>query len=275
MGRSVVIRMCQLLGMNSLKPANLGFSLEGFLRRGGETDEHADGWGMAYYADRRCLLLIDEAAAARSQMARWVQQQHPERSRNVIAHIRKATRGTVTARNCHPFVRQFQGREWAFAHNGTLDMARLPVPQHFEAVGDTDSERAFCLLLDALLDCFGETSPGLEAMLACLGRVSGEIAALGTFNYVLSDGESLLAHRTTELHYVERAYPFGEAHLLDCSVGIDFAQHNNLDDRMVIVATRPLTDEDWRPLPVGEVVAFAAGHRLVVGDVSVPARFAV
>lgn len=254
--------MCQLLGMNSLKPANLSFSLEGFLRRGGETDEHVDGWGLAYYEDARCQLLIDEAAAARSPMARWVQQQHPERSRNIIAHIRKATRGAVRASNCHPFVRYFWGKEWAFAHNGTVAQEQLPRPQHFVPVGDTDSELAFCLILDALQGRFGETQPALPELWACLQEVSAEIAAHGVFNFVLSNGEMLFARRSTFLHYVERAYPFGSAHLLDCPIGIDFAQHNHLDDRMVIIATQPLTDEVWHPLPVGEVVVFAGGRRL-------------
>jgi predicted glutamine amidotransferase len=254
--------MCQLLGMNSLKPADLSFSLKGFLRRGGETAEHADGWGIAYYDARRCQLLIDEVAAAHSLMARWIQQQHPERSCNVIAHIRKATRGAVTASNCHPFVRQLWGREWAFAHNGTLDLKGLPLLRHFETVGETDSERAFCQILDSLVERFGHVQPDLADLCACLDEVSQRIAQSGTFNYVLSNGEILLAHRSTELYYVERAYPFGQAHLLDCPIGIDFAQHNHLDDRMVIIATQPLTDEAWLPLPVGRVVAFSGGRRV-------------
>lgn len=257
--------MCQLLGMNSLKPATLSFSLEGFLRRGGETDEHADGWGMAFYEERRCQLLIDEAAAARSELAQWLQQ-NPRRSRNMIAHIRKATCGAVTVTNCHPFVREVRGLEWTFAHNGTVDHGRLPKPKHFEAVGDTDSEHAFCHLLDALEDRFGDQPPKLADLLACLTETSRKIAALGTFNYILSNGEILFAHRSTHLHYLQRAYPFGRAQLLDCPVGIDFSLHNHLDDRMVIIATQPLTDETWVSLPQGKVVAFAEGGVVKLGN---------
>ena len=41
--------MCQLLGMNSRLPASLTLSFSGFARRGGATDHHADGWGIAFF----------------------------------------------------------------------------------------------------------------------------------------------------------------------------------------------------------------------------------
>lgn len=253
--------MCQLLGMNSLKPAELSFSLAGFLRRGGETDEHADGWGIALYEEQGCKLVIDEQASAHSPVAEWVQQ-NTGRSRNVIAHIRKATQGEVTATNCHPFMRQLWGQEWCFAHNGNLDTNKLARAEIFLPCGQTDSELAFCLLFDALIKRFGEQAPPIATLHAALDELTAEIAVAGTFNYVLSNGELLFAHRSTELHYVERAWPFGRAQLIDCPLGIDFAQHNQRDDRMIIIATRPLTDEHWKPLPVGKVTMFKGGRLL-------------
>ena len=41
--------MCQLLGMNCNVPTDIVFSLTGFQQRGGATDEHADGWGIAFF----------------------------------------------------------------------------------------------------------------------------------------------------------------------------------------------------------------------------------
>lgn len=267
--RAVVRIMCQLLGMNSLKPAELGFSLAGFLRRGGETDEHADGWGIALYEELGCKLVIDERASASSPVAEWVQR-NTGRSRNVIAHIRKATQGEVTATNCHPFVRHLWGQEWCFAHNGNLDTSKLGRPEKFIPCGQTDSELAFCLLFDALLKRFGEQAPPEPLLRAALSEISAGIAAAGTFNYVLSNGDALFAHRSTELHYVERAWPFGRAQLLDCLCEIDFARHNQPDDRMIILATQPLTNEDWQPLPIGRVSTFRGGRLL--GDEGPEAR---
>ena len=41
--------MCQLLGMNCNTPTDILFSFDGFRRRGGLTDHHADGFGIAFF----------------------------------------------------------------------------------------------------------------------------------------------------------------------------------------------------------------------------------
>ena len=41
--------MCQLLGMNCNTPTDIVFSFTGFATRGGRTDEHKDGWGIAFF----------------------------------------------------------------------------------------------------------------------------------------------------------------------------------------------------------------------------------
>ena len=54
-------------------------------------------------------------------------------------------------KNCQPFARELGGRMHVFAHNGDLDAGRLGAPRgSFRPVGDTDSERAFCVLLERL-----------------------------------------------------------------------------------------------------------------------------
>ena len=42
--------MCQLLGMNCNVPTDICFSFAGFRARGGLTDHHRDGWGIAFFA---------------------------------------------------------------------------------------------------------------------------------------------------------------------------------------------------------------------------------
>ena len=41
--------MCQLLGMNCNTPTDVTFSFSGFAQRGGVTDHHSDGWGIAFF----------------------------------------------------------------------------------------------------------------------------------------------------------------------------------------------------------------------------------
>ena len=45
--------MCQLLGMNCRTAAEMSLSWPEFCERGGGTDVHADGWGLAYYPDQK------------------------------------------------------------------------------------------------------------------------------------------------------------------------------------------------------------------------------
>src|SRR5687767_6878895 len=111
--------MCQLLGMNSSKPAGLGFSFAGFAERGGRTAEHTDGWGIAFHDREGCHLITDLLASADSPLAATISQL-PRRARNVIAHIRKATQGRTVPENSHPFTRFLWHKTWSFAHNGDL-----------------------------------------------------------------------------------------------------------------------------------------------------------
>src|SRR5690349_19670594 len=111
--------MCQLLGMNCNVPTDICFSFEGFTARGGETDVHKDGWGIAFFEERGCRVFLDSKSTIESPVAEMVRR-YPIRSKNVIAHIRKATQGIVALENTHPFMRELWGRYFIFAHNGNL-----------------------------------------------------------------------------------------------------------------------------------------------------------
>src|SRR5690242_11015433 len=97
--------MCQLLGMNCAAPTDVTFSFTGFAARGGVTDHHADGWGIAFFEDKACRLFIDHQSSATSPIAEMVKR-YPIKSKNTIAHIRKATQGHILLENCHPFMRE-------------------------------------------------------------------------------------------------------------------------------------------------------------------------
>ena len=252
--------MCQLLGMNSNKPAAISFSLEGFSRRGGLTGEHSDGWGIGYFDEHGSRLLFDERPSATSELIRVIQR-NPIKSGNVIVHIRKATRGPISMHNCHPFMRDLWGSHWVFAHNGDLKEFAPQLSDRFRPVGDTDSELAFCLVMQSLRRRFGDVRPDQETLQAALQEIASEVATHGTFNFLLSDGEFLFAHCSTQLHYVQRAYPFSSACLVDCDRQIDFSAHNHQDDRMTVIATTPLTTgENWQAFAAGELKVFRDGN---------------
>ena len=251
--------MCQLLGMNCNVPTDICFSFAGFQARGGATDVHRDGWGIAFFEDRGVRVFLDPQPSCTSPVAELVRQ-YPIRSRHVIAHIRKATQGAIGLENTHPFMRELWGRYWLFAHNGNLENYDPALDGSFLPVGQTDSERAFCHLLQTLRQRFPDGAPTRDALRDALDAFAAQCRAHGSFNFMLSNGDCLFAHRSTELHYIVRQAPFAVAHLKDQDMAIDFAEVTTPNDRVAVIATQPLTDnETWIPLPNERVMLFVDG----------------
>lgn len=252
--------VCQLFALSANAPTAVTFSFTGFSQRGGRTGEHVDGWGIAFHDEGGCRVFIDDTRASDSPLADLLRS-HPYRSRTVLAHVRKATQGPVQLSNCHPFQREWRGRTWTFCHNGDLkDFApRLTGP--YEPVGSTDSERAFCWMLQELRSRFaGPERPAWQAVAGEIKGLADEIAAHGVFNFVMSDGTSLFAYCATDLTWRARRHPFSEVRLVDHDWSIDLGSANRPGDRMVLVATEPLTHgEAWLPFARGELKVLADG----------------
>jgi predicted glutamine amidotransferase len=251
--------MCQLLGMNCNVPTDICFSFEGFSARGGKTDDHSDGWGIVFFEDKGCRIFLDAKPSVTSAVADLVRR-YPIRSKHVIAHIRKATQGQVSLQNCHPFQRELWGRYWVFAHNGNLPDFHHEDMGFYQAVGDTDSEKAFCVILETLRQSFPHGKPPLEKLYPVLRQVTEELAARGIFNYLLSDGEHFFTHCSTKLNYIVRQAPFAAAHLIDQDMTVDFQKLTSPSDRVAVIATTPLTDNEiWTPIQPGELLVFQDG----------------
>ncbi|WP_394756660.1 class II glutamine amidotransferase [Rhodoferax sp.] len=260
--------MCQLLGMNSHLPASLTLSFTGFSQRGGGTAHHADGWGIAFFESESSTpdqpgkgvrYFVDKEGAATSPIAKMLRT-YPIKSHNVIAHVRKATLGAVALENCHPFVRELWGHYWVFAHNGDLKNYAPTLHGSFRPVGNTDSELAFCWLLQELAKSHVGV-PSVEELNKTLAELVPQIARHGTFNFLLSNGQALWSHASTHLYYVLRQHPFKPVHLKDDDVSVDLASLNSAKDRLAIVVTEPLTtDEDWVAMQPGELLAFVDGE---------------
>ncbi len=248
--------MCQLLGMNANVPTDVCFSFEGLARR---ADEHKDGFGISFFEDKGLRTFVDHHSARESPVAELVRR-YPIKSDNVIAHIRKATQGRVALENTHPFVRELWGRYWVFAHNGDLKDFRPRLHAAFKPVGDTDSERAFCWLMQELAKSHAGV-PTIAELTITLSELLPQPAAHGTFNLLLSNGQALWAHCSTALHCIERAHPFGAATLSDQDVTVDFGTQTTPNDRVAVVATEPMTaDETWHAMRAGELRVFVGGR---------------
>lgn len=238
---------------------------------------HADGWGIGFFESREgelargCRVFLDPQPSAMSPIAELVRN-YPIRSMNVIAHIRKATQGIVALENTHPFQRELWGRYWLFAHNGNLpdDAAILSENSRFRPVGNTDSERCFCHLLNRLEECFGWKAPAEVDLFNAVAAWAREIGAAGECNFLLSNGERLFAHASTKLACIIRKAPFAKAHLNDEDITVDFSEVTTPNDRVAVIATTPLTDnESWEEIAPGSLWLFRDGE-VVFKAVTVP-----
>jgi glutamine amidotransferase len=256
--------------MNCATPTDVTFSFTGFAARGGVTDHHADGFGVAFFEDKACRLFIDNQSAGTSPVAELIKR-YPIKSKNVISHIRKATQGTVRLENCHPFMRELWGRHWIFAHNGDLIGFNPYLSGVYQPVGDTDSELAFCALMQGLRKRFPGSQPPLNELGHALADIARDITLHGVFNFLLCNGQALFAHCSTRLYYIVRQWPFSKAHLIDADLSIDFAQVTTPDDRVAVIATAPLTDnETWTQFAPGELIMFEHGSPTMTWTVPIP-----
>jgi len=248
--------MCQLMGMNANTPTDVMFSFTGFATR---AEEHKDGFGIAFFEGAGVRLMVDVQSARHSPVAQMVRN-YPIKSDNIIAHIRKATQGVVTLANTHPFVRELWGRYWVFAHNGDLKGFAPRLHGAFRPVGETDSELAFCWLMQELAKAHASVPP-IKELTRTLRELALVPAAHGTFNFMLSNGQALWAHCSTHLYHLLRQHPFATASLHDDDVTVDFAQLTSPNDRVAIVVTEPLTrDEPWQAFAPGELRVFEDGR---------------
>jgi len=256
--------MCQLLGMNCNSKASITFSFTGFRQRGGRTSHHVDGWGVGFYEPGGCRVFHDDQPASESPLAAFLGD-YPIPSAIVISHLRRATQGVRSLANCHPFQREWMGQPWLFSHNGDLRGFEPPLTGPYRPIGGTDSERAFCWLLQELRTSFAghPHPPGWLELAPRVAELTALIARHGNFNFLLSNGEGLYAHCSSRLVVLERRHPFPTARLVDCDMSLDLSAVNRRDDRMVVVATAALTaEEHWTPLATGESRLFVDGEQV-------------
>ena len=240
-------------------PTDICFSFSGLMQRGGETGPHIDGWGIAFYEGRGCRTFHDPAPSAKSEVAKLVRS-YPIKSCNVISHIRRANHGKVCLENTHPFNRELWGRNWTFAHNGQLKGVKKFPLAHYRPIGTTDSEYAFCWMLGAIRERFPFPPKRHDTLARFIGGLCRQLDLLGVFNILLCDAKHLYAYCSTELSWLTRRAPFGEAQLIDLDFTIDFVKETTNRDIVTVIATRALTDnETWNAMVPGELKVFKQG----------------
>jgi predicted glutamine amidotransferase len=273
--------MCELFGLSSHLPTRATFSLKTFAARGGLGGHSIDGWGLAAYDGHDVRLYKEPEPAGNSAWLEFIQSRRLP-AHLLISHIRHATRGSLTLANTQPFVRELGGRTHVFAHNGRLDgidEAFLNLTGRFSPLGDTDSEIAFCLLLEAMAVVWRDSNPPPpDARLAVVAEFAAKMRSLGPANFLYSDGELIFAHGDRRIQSSGLIAPPGLWCLRrDCSVdpealmpaGVTI-ESSQAAQQLTLFASVPLSGEPWRPLAEGEIVVVADGHPVAIAAVRSP-----
>lgn len=261
--------MCELFAMSARFPTNVRLSLDELGRHGGGTGPHRDGWGVAFAQQGDALVMREPEAANDSACLAFLQRQEITSS-TVVAHIRRATQGPRLLRNTQPFTRELGGVVHIFAHNGMLtgieQDPRFGVAR-FRPVGDTDSEHAYCALLERLSPLWSGGRPSLDERARCVAAFAADLATLGPANFVYSDGDAVFAHghrRRTDAG--EMAPPGLHVLCRSCHPGTDsrsvagLSLSHEVDQQVALVASVPLSGEKWDALREGELVVLREGR---------------
>jgi glutamine amidotransferase len=209
---------------------------------------HRDGWGTAFYREGNLVgwYRSKESGLADAKRDLVLTDVDKERPDAILAHVRKMVVGEPAERNSHPFI---DGR-FSFAHNGMLGP---PDQEMFRgvaerAMGETDSERYFHLVIRALKSADGHSSKQVANELvkivrALRGGVSYEGGSFTSASSILTDGKHVYALREfSEEHPLVRRYAADDYYTLFVGEGAEGA---------IFICSEKLAipDVSWRPLP--------------------------
>ena len=258
--------MCELLGLSFARPISADFSLREFEHR---DEENPDGWGLAWYPDRSLAIVKEPVEWGKSKHSGFLETYLGLCARLYIGHLRhKTTGGPPSRADTHPFSRELAGREYCFAHNGTLAGPYWELPLgRFKPIGSTDSEHLFCHLLEEIAVRAGRQPPGDP--LASKDNwiwLYGKLTALnrwGRINCLFSDGQRLFCYHDAagwkgltirevfipDWNKRSFADPDVQVHLESDSVNHGY-----------VVATRPLSQKGWISFQPGELMVLENGR---------------
>ncbi|RLG83680.1 MAG: class II glutamine amidotransferase [Thermoprotei archaeon] len=253
--------MCELLALYFNLPVSPRISFKGFKVRG---KHNPHGWGLAFYPDNSAIVFKEPLTATESRLASFIENYELIKSRIFIGHVRYAIRGEASYRNTHPFKRELFGKDYVFAHNGTLHGYRELELGRFEPVGETDSEYLFCYLLSQI-----EERGIVEWRRSDFDWLAGLLAEVNNYGYlncIFSDGEYLFCYYDKTgyngLCLLHRKPPYGriKVKLADRDWEVNLVFEKDSREQGYVVATRPLTNEMWECFLPGELIVFKNGE---------------
>ena len=262
--------MCELFAVSSSFPTCVNVCLHEFQQHGGSYNKITDGWGMAFYEGNDARIIRETDAAYQSQHMDFIRT-HNYSSSYMLSHIRQATVGETRLQNTQPFSRELGGSLHVFAHNGDLENMHgyLEPDPEFEPIGNSDSEFAFCDLMGRLKKSRRARGRALEygERLEIIRDYASRMKDKGIFNFLYCDGEYLFVHSHKRTQSDGEVKPPGlfvltrqGCHESHRNIpGVKLQCNHDFPD-MALVASMPLTDENWEPLPTQTLTVLHQGR---------------
>ncbi|MCH2107982.1 MAG: class II glutamine amidotransferase [Polyangiaceae bacterium] len=240
-----------------------------------QSNQHPDGWGVAFYVDGAPPLTKSPTTALDDVLFKRISG--VVASETVLAHVRQATQGKNSVLNCHPF----QYGRWVGAHNGDIPnlekcrealLAEVAPQLRRFVLGETDSELIFFQFLSRLAE-YGplgrhhDIRDILSALRKTISR-SAEISAdeerPPLLTFMVTDGNCLVAvqwgkplfYSTYKNRCADREVCPSLSPECEAPTRTGFVNH-------LIVSSEILQGENiWHELEEGEVIT--VDHRMKV-----------
>jgi predicted glutamine amidotransferase len=245
--------MCDLFALSASHHYTAATALPLFAVRG---RKNVHGWGIGFFRQR--LPVVEKSGdqvfadgrlhASFQRLARVVN------SPIILAHIRYKSSGTVDDCHAHPFVLDFWGQSWIFAHNGKAPVIETYATGNFPKLEATsDSARAFEFLRDFFVTAEPRcpfTSFGAilqEALILLLQRYPGE------YNFLLTNGQVIWAFTNHRQFFLLKG-------------------SQRLEDALLLTTIEEgLSPENWQKLAAregsrGRLVLIAGGDLVLTAD---------
>lgn len=270
--------MCELLAMSCRYPARLTHSLANLASRALPPSSNRDGWGVAFYQGVDIALYRDTQPATESLLLQWLSRSSPA-TRTAIGYIRHGTQGGVTLANTAPFVRELNGRMHTFVHNGNLRCSGKHLARQtwrFQPLGQTDSELAFCELMENIASLSAERSvlPALARRMEVVSEMAALFRQCGPSNFIYSDGDVVFVHADQRFQKEAGIIAPPALYLFECISGdvpglVCEAEPSSgeAEQRVMMLATVPLSAQHWEPLERGRLLALREGEIVATANV--------
>ena len=158
-----------------------------------------------------------------------------------------------------------------FAHNGKLGAfdQEQKLTRHFQPLGESDSEISFCYLLDALAPLWQTVIvPDLYKRMDVISKFVKKIQRYGLGNFIYADKDVLSVHGHERMTEDGKIAPPGLFKLCrfchsEKSPAIsktELQKSGNKVQQVSLVASVPLSGEEWTRLESGELLAIRDGR---------------